>query len=90
MDEFVRWADEALDDRRSALNRIFYRLVGAGVFPNSAAERERAGARRLEGMAKLRHSIVGRETSRAVWSNFLIPFGTFSSRLPRMVKRPRR
>ena len=38
MDEFVRWADEALDD--NALHSIFYRLVGAGVFPIGAAERE--------------------------------------------------
>lgn len=38
MDEFVNWADEALDN--FALNTIFYRLVGAGIFPTGTMEKE--------------------------------------------------
>jgi ubiquitin C-terminal hydrolase len=38
MEQLVDWADKALDD--AALNTIFYRLVGSGVLPSSASEKE--------------------------------------------------
>jgi ubiquitin C-terminal hydrolase len=37
MEEFVRWADEVLQDR--ALNTIFSRLMGSGVLPTSDMEK---------------------------------------------------
>mmetsp|Transcript_29230 Transcript_29230/g.44202 ORF Transcript_29230/g.44202 Transcript_29230/m.44202 type:complete len:2074 (+) Transcript_29230:226-6447(+) len=38
MDMFVKWADDALDN--FALHTIFFRLVGAGIFPSPEIERD--------------------------------------------------